>query len=252
MKKVLVVSAALALLAGPELGSATIRNSAHDLSSSSAYTRQVSGDDNGDASFDQLCAYCHTPHKANLSVATAPLWNRFNPTEDTVKAYSFYNTATLSEVAQPRNVKNTVYSTDVPLCMSCHDNTSLTNNFINPVGDAEYGSDAKKLTIAPIHADSTALLLDGAGGANSLMNDHPVGFNYDTAYTQDGGATGGLVLRATATTAKKVAFYGTNSDMMWCSSCHAVHEPGTDGAGTYPFLRSSVNGSELCLTCHNK
>jgi len=248
MKKLLVVSAALALLAGPELGSATIRNSAHDLSSTSTYTRQGGGI-NGDADFDQLCAYCHTPHKADRSVATAPLWNRINPVEATVKAYGFYNTATLSAVAQPRNVKNTVYSTDVPLCMSCHDETSITGNFINPVGDLEVGSTTNPLTIATLSTTSTAYLLDST---NSLMNDHPVGFNYDTAYSEDGAATGGLVLRSTAIAEKKVAFYGTNSDMMWCSSCHAVHEPGTDGAGTYPFLRSSVNGSELCLTCHNK
>ena len=88
-------------------------------------------------------------------------------------------------------------------------------------------------------------------GTNDLKNDHPIGFNYATAYTEDGGATGGLFDLAQAKT-NGAAFFGGGANMMWCSSCHDVHDFGTVAAGDRPFLIKSNNQSGLCFACHNK
>jgi cytochrome c2 len=235
MKRVLLGAAALALFAGPALGD--IINSAHDLSTNSTYTRQGLEDHGGD--IDQICAYCHTPHKS-ADAQNAPLWNRTNPSDATVEGYTYYNSATLTSAAQPTAVKLTVADSDVPLCMSCHDGTSLgTSALYNPVGEDQVTA----ANVAELNSASTALLLDAT---NSLMNDHPVGFNYDTAATND---TGLETLAQAKTNGAK--FYGGSANMMWCSSCHAVHEPG-DGSGLYPFLRVTSDRSALCLACHNK
>lgn len=242
MKKALVGIFVFVLLAGPAFGAdSTIVGSAHDLSSSNTTYVRNKGETHRDTAFDQICAYCHTPHAAKQS-DTAPLWNRTDPT---VTGYEYYNSATLTAAAGPTAVKAKVADSDVPLCMSCHDGASLTEVLLNPVGAAGYGT-ASITTVLNIGVGSPSLLLDSS---NSFKNDHPVGFNYDLA--QSDASEKGLHPKAAAV-GKGVLFYGPSKDMMWCSSCHAVHAPGTDTATTAPFLRTSNSASALCLACHDK
>ncbi len=234
MKKVFLASIVLSLAAGTAWGATgDIRNSAHDLSSTSTYARQGT-EQHFETGFDEICGYCHTPHKGDLTVTNAPLWNRTNPD---VTTYSFYNSATLTAAATAHAADA---SSDVPLCMSCHDGASLTNPLKNPVG----ADDNNFTTLQEIGGVSTALLLDGA---NSLTNDHPVGFDYEAAETDV--AETGLHTLAQAKLNGAV-FYGAGAKEMWCSSCHAVHDPGT--GADQPFLRMSNAGSALCLACHDK
>ncbi len=235
---ILAAALALALAAPPVVAVAAIKNSAHDLSSSNVtYTRQGL-EQHTDTNLDRICAFCHTPHQGDLTVTNAPLWNRTGMPD--VTTYTYYTSATLTATATAHAA---AAGSDVPLCMSCHDGASITNALKNPVaGDAK----PPVYDMANIGAGSTALLLDGV---NSLTNDHPVGFDYNAA-EQDAAETG-LYPLATAKTNGAV-FYGAGANEMWCSSCHAVHEPGTFAAGTAPFLRISNNASALCLACHNK
>lgn len=220
--------------------SGTIRNSAHDLSSSSTYARQTGGEQHYATGYDQLCAFCHTPHKADLTVTNAPLWNR--TTVNVADADKLYNSASLTAAAKKSQAFTTINQTDVPLCMSCHDGSSITDPLKNDVK----GTDSTTFA-----ADGLDNLTGGTGllydGANALTNDHPVGFNYDNA----AGADTGLHTLANAKTKLGTnAFFGAGANMMWCASCHAVHSPGT--GFDRPFLRISNAGSDLCLACHNK
>lgn len=234
MKKIHLMLLTAVLVSGPAW--AGIKNSPHDLSSSSTSTRMVN------TAVDRTCAFCHTPHYADITQA-APLWNR--TTNYDFVAATYYDSATLGAAAKAVN-EAAIEATDAPMCMSCHDGL---------VGDAMVnvptGFAALDFSTAGNYAPAMAASAQIMDGANSLKNDHPIGFAYDTAYTEDGGATGGLHPIATAKT-NGVQFFGAGTNMMWCSSCHDVHEFGTVGAGTRPFLIKSNLQSGLCFACHNK
>jgi predicted CXXCH cytochrome family protein len=225
MKKIAILTAALTLLASVA-GAATIVGSKHDLSSTGGASASLKG------TGDQICIYCHTPHNAVVNV---PLWNRnTNPA-----GLALYNTsATLTN--EVKNNAALTASSISSFCMSCHLSTAVMGDVKNVANQTAQLGNAN--TMGGAYADNTKANL-----GLDLTNDHPVGFNYDTAYTQDGGATGGLKALATATTNGAV-FFGTGGNQMECASCHAVH----NGGGAGYFLRTPNTGSGLCLACHNK
>ena len=94
------------LVAGASLASAgTIVGSAHDFSG-----QGWSG--------GQICVPCHTPHKANITVADAPLWNHAL----TAATFTLYSSPTLNAtLTQPGGGSK--------LCFSCHDGTVAINSF---------------------------------------------------------------------------------------------------------------------------
>lgn len=129
-------------------------------------------------------------------------------------ATNIYTSPTMDHKSPKYNLTtvNTIPS-DVPLCLSCHDGAyAQANGLPNfPVGGA---------------ADLTT----------DLSDDHPVGFHFNENLDQ------GIKYPTKA----KVNF-GDAGDMMWCSSCHNVHD------NTYsPFLITDNSGSALCLDCHIK
>ena len=201
MKK-LVVLAAMLLFAGQAF--AGIAGTDHDLTTAPQFGSTIT----------EICVYCHTPHNADTTVSLAPLWNR------TVvdSTGSVYNTATLNAVADLASVNQT----DAPLCLSCHDGSSLTSALVNPPNSG-----------GAVPSDN--ITGDAALGTD-LSNDHPIGFNYvalngvDTEISQAAAATGLMF-----------------DNIMWCSSCHDVHDN-----SNVPFLQVSNAGSNLCLTCHIK
>lgn len=92
MKKLLVLTAALALFAAPAF--ATIVGGKHDLSGK--------GVGNGTNATTEICVFCHTPHSAGTTTADAiPLANR---------------TTTTGSI----------------FCLSCHDGSVAYNDITNP------------------------------------------------------------------------------------------------------------------------
>lgn len=177
----------------------------------------------------QICVACHTPHGANTSVSTAPLWNH-TITTATYTVYS--NTSTLNAtVGQPDGTSK--------LCLSCHDGTVALDSF---------GGGASSTTFM---TGTKAVAADSAG----LSNDHPISFTFDDTLAATDGALyppsstnvtiGAAGRQKTGTIANTMLFSGK----VQCASCHDVHNTFTDGA---KLLRISLTGSKLCLTCHNK
>lgn len=183
----------------------TIRGSEHDFSSSSWNTT------------GEICVVCHTPHKADITVTDAPLWNH----QVTSATYTLYSSSTLqATLSQPEGSSK--------LCLSCHDGTIAIDNF----GGRTTGTNF----IAP-----------GATLGTDLRDDHPVSFTYNTALANlDHGLydpnshNSGL-----GGTIKQDLLF---SDKLQCASCHDVHNSG----GLTHLLRVSNAASALCLTCHNK
>lgn len=164
----------------------------------------------------EICIVCHTPHNADTAVAGAPLWNH----AVTSSTFTLYSSPTFDggPAVQPAGQSR--------LCLSCHDGTVAIDSFGGATG--------------------TVFLTGGANLGTDLSGDHPISFAYDAALaTADGGlynpATQNSGLGGTITNDLLFA------DSLECASCHDVHDDTFD-----PFLRIANNGSNLCLTCHNK
>lgn len=166
-----------------------------------------------------LCGVCHTPH--NGKVGQPVLWNH----TVTTATFAVYSSPTMNAATggQPSGTSK--------LCLSCHDGTVALENF----GTVTTGTN---------YVTGTARL------GSDLSNDHPVSITYNTALsTADPGlydpatkAWNGPTLPA-STIASQMLF----ANVMECASCHDVHDNAWG-----KFLRKNNNGSQLCLTCHNK
>lgn len=245
MKKVMVLLIVAALLAAPAF--AGIRNSKHDLSSSSTSSSSVKSTDT-----DELCVFCHTPH-GGATGGFAPLWNRSTGSL-TLGVGDLYNSATLeAAITAPSVVVDNVNNSDALLCLSCHDGSSLATGLLNP--PASNGNANPSFNADPDDRVSgfTDLTLDGP----NLKNDHPIGFTYATALnTADSEIKDPAAVAAigdVGTAGVVLGLYDMDSttgaqDVMWCSTCHDVHNP---DKGT-PFLNMTNDGSAMCLTCHDK
>ena len=210
MKKIIVLIAAMTLLAGSAF--AQISGTPHDLSN---------GNNGSTSTSDEICVFCHTPHNAS-SAGFAPLWNR-----TTVLATDFYTgPGSLNATVDLASVN----ATDAPLCLSCHDGSSLAQALNNPPNANLDAGTSVGITIG-----TNAIL------GTDLSNDHPVGFDYSGINTLDAE-----IETLADATAKGVQFFAGGTDM-WCSSCHDVHD-NTNGA----FLNVDNAGSNLCLACHIK
>lgn len=218
MKKTALLTAALVVLA-TAASAATIKNSKHDLSKGSTATIKS-------GTTTEICVFCHTPHNAAKDV---PLWNRTNPT---ATGWTMYASPTISATAKTKLTTGNFDATSISLfCMSCHDGVTALGAMAN----------------TPVDGNDVTSALAGAGnlGGKDLSDDHPVGFSYDTAATED--ATGLDTLSNANTALGGNAFFGTLADTIECASCHRVHDP-----ANAPFLRKANTGSALCLACHKK
>lgn len=210
-----MVVSVLGLFAGVA-SAGTIVGSAHDFS-----PQGWSG--------GEICVACHTPHNADTSILSAPLWNH----EITATTFTVYNSPTLDSgpAGQPSGASK--------LCLSCHDGTVAIDSFGGATG-------INFLT------PPTAV---GSGG--NLNDDHPISIVYDTALsvTDPGlfdpstqavtvGSGGTRTRTGTIQTAMLIG------DQVECASCHDVHNTFTVPAT--PLLKVTSSGSALCLTCHNK
>lgn len=182
----------------------------------------------------EICIACHTPHHADQTVTSAPLWNH----QVTSSAFVPYSSTTLNAtVGQPDGITK--------LCLSCHDGTIALDSFGGDTGAKTIGS-------------------DGLIGTD-LSDHHPVSFSYTSSLASADGE-----LYDPATTPSGLG--GTiredllEGDTMQCSSCHDVHVGRSTGScsdchitvpGIGMVIRTvsiwkSNDGSALCLTCHKK
>jgi predicted CXXCH cytochrome family protein len=162
---------------------------------------------------DEICAPCHIPHAADVSVTDAPLWNH----DVTSASFTDYDSSTLdADLSGDISGKS-------KLCLSCHDGTVALDSFGGATGSSTISGSA---------------LID-----DDLSDDHPVSFVYDaTLATTDGD----LVTPSSGSAVGSLPLFDTK---MECATCHDVHN---GVSGTSSLLRLANTGSALCLNCHNK
>lgn len=221
-----------------------IGGSKHDLTSldQRAGTGAMVGtvfDNNGSA-----CVYCHTPHApaAESGRGNAPLWNREYP----VSTFTPYQSPTLDSTSrQPSGVSLA--------CLSCHDGTLAVDRVIKrPTGAAEraplhmkMGRDQDMQNCGQCHRGGEAKFsalhdIGIAAFGQNLGDDHPVSIDYPLE-RQD------RQFHANPASGRFANGVRLFDGRVECASCHDVHDPDRK-----PFLRTGINGSELCLTCHIK
>lgn len=213
------------VLAGIFAGEALagIAASKHNLSA--VYTgttpRTVSSDN------VEICVFCHTPHGA-IKTDNIPLWNQ---ALSKVTAYEVYTSPNMRPGTTSDALELAISPTNLPavsnLCLSCHDGTVAIGSMNNPSNLMPNGTSWTGLGASGVMPATTANL------GPSLKDDHPVNFTYVTTNTT-------LTPRASLTDVKLF------DNKVQCASCHDPHssEP--------LFLRVTMAGSKLCLTCHIK
>ncbi len=114
----------------------------------------------------QICAFCHTPHKATQQ-GMAPIWNR----KLSGQTYTPYKSTSIDalDIGQP--------NTKSKLCLSCHDGT-LAIGSVNVLNRQENPS----VTMVGTSTDGTMPAGLGARTGftrrlgTDLTNDHPISF----------------------------------------------------------------------------
>lgn len=227
----------------------------------------------------EICVYCHTPHGGDTAAA-APLWNREIAAAPGYDRYSDLNTATLQGSEAP------VGSVSLA-CLSCHDGTQAMDTVINAPGrgTGNFESDPN----FTIDGKDGGLINDLALLGTDLRDDHPISIQYGgggitatnpeadptdsqgyrTPETdlinenriwwlpsvQDGVIETGQPRRRTDiflyTRDDVAGQIGTPQPTVECGSCHDPHVASADPTIEVDFMRTSNEGSAVCLSCHN-
>lgn len=162
---------------------------------------------------EQICIFCHTPHKARRDVPY--LWNRADSTAN----YTTYESSTLyAVVGQPSGTSK--------LCLSCHDGTIALGALLSRPTEVPFAGGLRFIPEGP-----TRLGTD-------LSDDHPVSFIYDAGLAAQHGE---LASPSELVNEVKLAPSGA----LQCTACHDPHD---DTFGK--FLVKPNLFSDLCLTCH--
>jgi predicted CXXCH cytochrome family protein len=231
--------------------------SKHNLSIS------IPGSTNNAYGVDQVCLPCHTPHN-QPDTSVDHLWNHEMAAES---SYTLFGTSssyltTIDEVSRK--------------CLGCHDGTIAVDSFGGHTGT---------------HGTMPAGYVIGAGGDLTHDHPIDVLYNSSSNYqltTTDGGVTYKATWKSTArnndpstftisgytsqkwgaktysvTGLSAIGFYTpsgavttvtdssgnsatTAAKYVYCRSCHDPHN------NLYSFMRVPNDGSQVCLTCHNK
>jgi len=249
MKKVLSLLAVAGLIAAASSAfGATIVGSKHDLSATGTASMSGSG------SSTQICVYCHAPHNAAKSL---PLWNRVNPAGSLFRLYSGVN------MANPSFASGFTADSTSLFCMSCHDGltqmSAVHNAGVIAAPSNAAATDATTVTSADAYRTAAAGVFAGSGigqvkntalGSYNLTKTHPINFPVGTGDAQSDLWPGsGTTMGKTNFTMPLFKLTGdrATSRSLECGSCHAVHD-----SANSPFLRYTMDGSALCLGCHNK
>lgn len=253
MKKALSLVAAASIIAAASASVAGIVGSKHDLSNTGTATleNRVAGGST------QICIYCHAPHNAAQSL---PLWNRDNPVGSLFKLYSGVNMENVSFSSGFSSDSTSLF------CMSCHDGTTNMNDVHNAglIAGATTGTGVHD-ALGPVSAyrdprtgeltsGTIGELKNAAIGGKNLTKTHPINFEVtmnafqSDLYVGSGGSMGNAghtfpLFKVSDPNRVSAA----SNRFLECGSCHAVHDQTIS-----PFLRYGMDGSELCLGCHNK
>ena len=266
------------LLAGT--AQAQVAGTSHDLSATSleGQTGAVLGTGDG-----EICAYCHTPHGGDTT-APAPLWNR-NLADNNATRYSDLNTTTL------RGEEAAVGSVSLA-CLSCHDGVQAMDTVINAPGRGPGDTSANNAIMTGVDnslavigtdlQDDHPVSIQYCGGgidsttglAAATLCAHGSDYNdpqtdtingnvvwwLDTSTTAgDGGANlgtagDGVRQRTDIFLYSRSDFTGNTNTQpaVECGSCHDPHAQSQNTTAEVNFMRISNEGSNVCLTCHNK
>lgn len=209
----------------------------------------------------QVCIFCHTPHGANMvllhngttgeTMNGRLLWNRSTPGQEfNVYRSDTLNFAGTSTTPQPGSVSL--------LCLSCHDGIGAMNVLVNPgtltnyltgtsinqFGDASTDPIINMRNIGGASGTGAGLDSSEGTGGDSLVDDHPVGFVYDSALASSDGNLKVPINTDFVDAAQKVRLFEGRVE---CSSCHNPHD---NSLGS--FLVMDNAGSTLCQQCHTK
>lgn len=207
---VIALVAAIALISAG-VAMASVVGTSHDMTQIATQTGATAGT-------SEVCVYCHTPHGANITEYTAPLWNKANVTG----TYQPYSSPTIDGT-----VSATITGV-TKACLSCHDGSLAVFSMLNPPNSGGYVTGMT----GPDGNLSAAGLMTGNPQIDwDFRNDHPVGITYDTTDT-------GLANPAPTNT----PLIGGQVE---CASCHNVHDD-----TNAPFLRIANTASAMCTNCH--
>lgn len=162
---------------------------------------------------NRICLPCHIPHNAQTdqSGGSMVLWNH----EQTAEFFDMYTTLAGHQGGQPAGPSK--------LCLSCHDGVTAIDSY---GGNDGYFNDVKIPPWRPTHI-----------GTN-LADDHPIGITYPPPDLS------GYNNKSTFTAVRVVSI--DDVDRVECTSCH---EPHNNSLGK--FLRNTMDGSALCVECHD-
>lgn len=227
----------MALMMSGVATAGTITGSAHDMSGQS-----FTG--------GQICVTCHVPHNG-AEAGSGPLWNHaLQPVGTTYTVYTDAGGGSLdATIGTPGGASK--------LCLSCHDGTVAVDSFGGNTGTINISAGGS------LGADGVA---NGASRdlGTDLSNDHPFSFDYLAVAQADGGPDAGIKGSGTTITIGSGTKTKTDtianlmldgSGNMQCTSCHDVHNEYTQTSNTvdgYRLLKISIDGSAICLTCHDK
>lgn len=163
---------------------------------------------------NRVCLPCHTPHGAQTDENgnAMALWNH----EITDQTFQMYTTMAGNTGGQPEGTSK--------LCLSCHDGVTAIDSFGNNDG---FFND---IVIEPDRPSNLG---------TDLTDDHPIGIQYPPPNVDD------YHDKSTFTGVRVVTINGV--DRVECTSCHDPHD---NSLGM--FLRQTMDGSALCLECHDK
>lgn len=242
-----VINSLLLMAVSQALFAGSIVGSKHDLSVAVGGTNEI-------------CVFCHTPHNANNDLdndtildstrpggrPNAPLWNRRITRADT-DTFTPYTSSTMNmvcdEIPSPLSLA----------CLSCHDVAMGTF-----LGEEDYGGGS--VSVIDTHNLVNEPNLMGPSSPNcfgchpdggqfpgawwqigpDLSNDHPVSMDYP-AVTDDPD------FNAPPNPLTGWGDIKLFNGRVECPSCHNPHDP-----ANVPFLRKTIDGSTLCITCHTK
>lgn len=228
-----------------------IANTKHNLSASSTNNVRATTE-------SRICAFCHTPHGADISVA-GPLWNR----QLSGATYTPYTSSSMEAATGLPTLAGS------KLCLACHDGTLA-------IGTVNVLDGQANVNINMQGTGAGGVMPDGATGKTSgytrnlgidLTNDHPISFTYDTGLAlNDGELRDPAAVAHIATRSSGVKpEVPLDSGKVECISCHDPHIRDSTGENI-KFLRlnrfqttNDPNGATynknndiICLACHSK
>lgn len=177
------------------------------------------------ADYDEVCVYCHTPHGAQ---STGRLWNRFTP----AGPFRMYEDPT-DMIMDPQPTGNSL------MCLSCHDGTIGLDVILNPPNTF-----AGPTWGVPIddcegcHSGGNpdgGIDWEGVWFDTDLRRQHPISIIYDPSLDPSFRSIGEI----------EAAGLKLFDGRVQCMTCHEPHSQ-----TFFPFLRVSMAGNGLCLTCH--